>query len=72
MASKQKIRSTKRDLFSRAQVKSIFQMAWRSGYIRKWFKENGESRKAMAEARNGKSRRDCKKDFEQTMTMYDY
>jgi hypothetical protein len=58
--------------FSRAEVKKIFQMAWRSGYIRKWFQQNGESRKALAEARNGTSRRACKKDFEQTMTMYDY
>jgi len=58
--------------FSRAEVKKIFQMAWRAGYTRKWFQEHGESRKAFSEARNGKSRRDCKKDFDQTMTIYEY
>ncbi len=58
--------------FSRAEVKRVFQTAWRAGYARKWFREHGESRKAFAEARNGKSRRDCKKDFEQTITPFDY
>jgi hypothetical protein len=71
MFGKERLGKMARKTFSRAEVRSIFKMAWRSGYIRKWFNVNGESRKAASEARNGKSRRDCKKDFDQTMTMYD-